>query len=121
MKHPIQKPYVDHQQIIRFTANNIVTHALRVLEEKGYNLNHLHMECCDLDKEDWDQFYQLIGYSLSGAPVSELVREAATLMHNNGVSQEEARATNAEERLNEVKNLMREGISVLYETCMEEG
>ena len=59
-KHPIQ-PLVNVEGIVRFKQNKIV----RVLLDTGkLNLNDLAV--MPFDGEDWEQFAQLIGYSLSG-------------------------------------------------------
>lgn len=60
-KHPIQNLYIDEHRIIRFKKNEIVCF---LLDNGKFDLNNLSM--MNFSKEDWEQFMQLIGYSLSG-------------------------------------------------------
>jgi len=115
MKHPIQNvALVDGR--LRFTKNIIVRHLVEQLEKFGYTLDNLHMYFCERDfDDDWDQFNQLIGYSVSGAPFKdEHVRESAYKMHENGMDEITARAHNAEAKLTNVRELLLEGVSDLY-------
>jgi hypothetical protein len=113
MKHPIQKP-VMVDKVLRFTENRVVGLLLDMLEVHGQNLNHLVLAGQELSKEDWDQFYQLIGYSLSGAPITETIREAAYEMFEAGKSEEEARAELAEDELRNLRAVLREPIANLF-------
>jgi hypothetical protein len=60
-KHPIQPLEDDGNAVLRFKHNNIVRH---LLDHGGLDLNKLAV--LDFPREDWEQFAQLIGYSLSG-------------------------------------------------------
>lgn len=61
MRHPIQPLYVDESGVVRFRENRIV----RLLLDTGpFTLNSLSR--LGFLREDWAQFYQLIGYSLDG-------------------------------------------------------
>jgi hypothetical protein len=57
----MQPLYKDDQGTVRFKGNTIVRH---LLDKGGIDLNHLAIK--DFPQNDWEQFYQLIGYSLSG-------------------------------------------------------
>jgi|SRR5581483_1916219 len=75
MKHPMQPIIVDDHGIVRFQQNAIVR---ALLDQKGIiplNLNDLAE--MDFSQADWEQFYQLIGYSLSGFHELSLVSDAA--------------------------------------------
>lgn len=61
MKHPMQKLHKDEIGTIRFVKNNIVGY---LLENGGIDLNKIAR--LDFDREDREQFAQLIGYSVSG-------------------------------------------------------
>ncbi len=67
-KHPMQPIDYDGKTtetspygVIRFKENRIVCY---LLEHGGLDLNKLAIE--DFSKDDWTQFNQLIGYSVSG-------------------------------------------------------
>ena len=60
-RHPIQQIVTDQSGIARFRKNKIVEF---LLESSKYDLNDLAM--MGFDDEDWTQFAQLIGYSVSG-------------------------------------------------------
>jgi hypothetical protein len=62
MKHPIQKVYEDEQGTMRFVENPIVRY---LLEMGPFDLVHL-AKVFQNNREDAEQFAQLIGYSLSG-------------------------------------------------------
>jgi hypothetical protein len=52
--------------MIRFKENAIVSYLLYAAPQKGIDLNHLVSVPPDFCRADWEQFYQLIGYSVSG-------------------------------------------------------
>lgn len=54
----------DEQGTIRFEANPIVRKLLDEATARGYSLNDLAL--CDFPKIEWEEFYRLIGYSLTG-------------------------------------------------------
>lgn len=59
--HPMQPVELDGHGVARFRANQIVEY---LLDEGGLDLNMLARH--GFPNEDWEQFYQLIGYSVSG-------------------------------------------------------
>lgn len=61
MKNPMQPIGLDEDGVVRFKRNAIV----RLLLDTGkLTLNDL--ACMPFSQTDWEQFYQLIGYSVSG-------------------------------------------------------
>ncbi len=60
-KHPIQPLSEDENGIIRFKSNKIVKF---LLERGGFSMEDL--ACMEFSQEDLEQFFQLIGYDLSG-------------------------------------------------------
>lgn len=65
-KHPIQPIVLDEHKTARFKANKIVRYLLDLCTDKKLtDLNQLH--CLPFEQDDWVQFTQLIGYSVSGA------------------------------------------------------
>ena len=70
-EHPVQPVYLDEHGVWRFRRNAIVRY---LLDAGSLNLNDL--ACMDFSDQDWEQFSQLIGYSLSGfADLSYVRRE----------------------------------------------
>ena len=61
MRHPVQTLEKDKHGILRFKKNKIVEF---LLESGLYDLNKLAM--MNFADEDYEQFAQLIGYSLNG-------------------------------------------------------
>lgn len=117
-RHPIQ-PVIEAETdgtgnvILRFKANAIV----RFLLHAGpFNMNDIARK--DFSREDREQFAQLIGYSLNGAAeldyMSNEVLTAADEMRGNGVSELEARNAFLREKLEIVRDGMREGAAVLF-------
>lgn len=108
MKHPIQPIEIDEHGRHRFKMNNIVNF---LLENGPHDLNTLRARLfCD---EDWEQFAQLIGYSLSGFSelsfVSNETYAAAEAMVERGLTEHEARIASLEAVLTKV----REGIKII--------
>lgn len=60
-KHPMQPVVIDEDGIARFKDNKIVRY---LLDAGPHDLNRLAI--IPFDTDDWNQFYQLIGYSVSG-------------------------------------------------------
>jgi hypothetical protein len=67
--HPLQPIYTDEHGTIRFKNNPLVEW---ILKQAG-GLNAVASRCPGKG-EDYDQLLQLIGYSVSGAPLSEKCR-----------------------------------------------
>lgn len=71
-QHPIQPTEIDEHGVRRFKANALV----RYMVDTWCDLNKLSIvnQRGVGTKEDYDQLLQLIGYSVSGAPLSEMTR-----------------------------------------------
>lgn len=72
LRHPVQPVEWDDHGVLRFKENPIVSY---LLDNSRADLDALHLMS---DKEgftthDWDQFNQLIGYSVSGCPIRSRV------------------------------------------------
>lgn len=63
-RHPRQPLIVDDTGVVRFKQNRIVYALLNRCRDAGFGLNEIVREGFDAD--DYDQFMQLIGYSVSG-------------------------------------------------------
>lgn len=59
----------------RFQENTLVRTLLDRATANGYGLNELWKDCCDAKRKDWEEFYQLIGYSLNGYMELPMVSE----------------------------------------------
>jgi hypothetical protein len=70
-KRPPMQPVVwDGKGVIRFQKNHVVDFMLAKLAEKSFDLNDLvrAVNAQKMPPADYDQFLQLIGYSVSGCP-----------------------------------------------------
>lgn len=65
---PMQPIKFDRHRIARFQENAVIRALLDAATERGFGLNELHATAWAKPREDWDQFHQLIGYSVSGLP-----------------------------------------------------
>lgn len=70
LKHPAQPVEDDGCDVVRFKPNEIVRH---LLDHGGFDLNKLSRFA--FSREDWVQFLQLIGYSVSGFGEWECVHD----------------------------------------------
>lgn len=89
-KFPIQPIVVGDKGVVRFKKNLIVEH---LLDNGGLNLNDLAR--LDFPQADWEQFAQLIGYSVSGfgslSYASNDTYETASRMAEAGQSETDAK------------------------------
>lgn len=117
VRHPIQPLERDVQGVIRFKSNAIIRHLL-----ENYKLGTLNeLARVEFAQEDWEQFYQLIGYSHSGIPnVSEEIWQAAEAMYKAGISELEARCNHLRDELDALKAGMREPIARLYNKHLDD-
>ena len=76
-KHPMQPVVRGEDGVIRFKQNNIVRY---LLDQGPADLNRLSELHYLFDKADFEQFAQLIGYSVSGA--GELMYMSEDLMQD---------------------------------------
>lgn len=114
-KHPIQKPVLSEHGTLRYTQNDVVDGMVKVLSRLGYDLNDLHAEFHTADDADWDQFNQLIGYSLSGIPLrDESLYDISDKMYEEGKSEKDSRLEVLEETVSNLKKNLRKGVSELY-------
>ena len=113
-KLPIQPIYTDDHGIIRFRGNKVVQF---LLDNGGIDLNQLTIECQNCP-EDWEQFAQLIGYSLSGfgdlSYVSDETYRTATAMIYEGASEKDARLLHLQEKLDAVRDNVRQAATYLF-------
>lgn len=122
--HPIQ-PAVMDGNVVRFKENAIVRY---LLDKGGIDLNHLAMQQ-DFSRDDWVQFNQLIGYSVSGwGGLSCVTKEdyAAAMLVHLGASQAQARIDALQQTLHDARQAMRDGVAALYDIhpddlCADEG
>lgn len=112
-RHPIQPLTTDEHGTLRFKANKIVNH---LLDHGGIDMNKL--ATFDFPNEDWEQFAQLIGYSLSGAGdlsyFSDDTYEAAETMHQNAKTELGARCKNCEAKIRSLRDDLRGPVAMLY-------
>lgn len=113
MSYPLQPIITDDKGVVRFKANAIVAH---LLESGAIDLNALH--AMDFKPEDWEQFNQLIGYSLSAwgtlQHTSNESWEAANLVQEQGLDSLQARLVAVEGELTAFREAMAEPIARLY-------
>ena len=113
MNNPIQPLGADDQGVIRFKANAIVRH---LLDHGDIDLNKL--ATLGFSAEDWEQFAQLIGYSLSGFGDLSYVRPetfaVAAKMAATGMSEADARIAYLEAELLALRQALREPMARLY-------
>jgi len=112
LKHPVQPLCHDHKGTIRFKPNEIVRF---LLDEGPFDLNHLAAK--GFDREDYEQFAQLIGYSLGGfgelSYVSDDTFETAERM-SEGESEDKARIKILEDKLAIVRNIVKGLVPELF-------
>lgn len=113
VKQPIQPLVTDQHGTLRFKENSIVSY---LLDNGGINLNDLAR--IEFSQDDRMQFAQLIGYSLSGfsdlSYVDDATFEAATAMAEQGVNYKDARIATLAEKLNSLKQALREPMAELF-------
>lgn len=73
--HPMQPIVVAQDKVIRFKANKVVRWLVDLMSEghvkadgRPFNLNNIatHVQLAGWDPEEAEQFWQLMGYSVSG-------------------------------------------------------
>lgn len=116
MKHPMQTLEKDEHGVLRFRANAIVEHLLKVGRKNGCGLNEI--ACMQFSIDDRRQFAQLIGYSLCGygelGYVDDDTYAVAERMVKDAVSEDEARLKHLEEELGAVRKSLRDPIARLF-------
>ncbi len=110
MKHPIQYITTDSAGTIRFTENKII----RYMVDECTDLNTLCAKFKDEDKEDWDQLMQLIGYSVSGAPINHDILNIADVMVDEEIDERDAKIMYYEIIIDNLKEALREPVASLF-------
>lgn len=106
---PMQPVELDSNGVVRFRGNAVVQY---LLDNGGLSLNDLGRE--EFPTEDRDQFHQLINYSVSGAPISFELADAAQDAYEKGKPEHQARIECLERKLTEVRNALRDPIANLF-------
>ncbi len=107
MKHPLQRIHIAADGCQRFVSNKIVKDLLDFATLRGFSLNQIAQG--DYDVDDYEQFMQLIGYSLSGYGDLSAVRDEtyeAAVRLSLGSTEESARI----EALESMLEKAREGV-----------
>lgn len=117
MTNPIQPLAKDEHGVLRFKANKLVQHLLDWAQARGHGMNE--MAGMNFPQEDWEQFAQLIGYSLSGFAELSYVRDttynaAAQMEADPNLSSQEARIAALESTFEIVRDELRGPIALLY-------
>lgn len=103
-RQPMQPLEYDQNDVSRFKSNAIVRH---LLDNGGIDMNDLAMVSPEFPQEDWEQFAQLIGYSLSGFGELSYVRDdtydTASKMQRSGVDEKTARINMLEQKLRDTR------------------
>ena len=71
------RPFVKTHGVVFFKKNAVVSLLLDESQKRGYGLNELPLD--KFSQADIEEFYQLIGYSLSGYHELTLVSDLAAL------------------------------------------
>ena len=112
-KHPIQPLIVDSSGTVRYKENAIVSFLLDALPG---GLNEIaRQRGHKFSEEDYTQLMMLIGYSHSNASmIPDEVWAASMAMREEGKSEHEARADHLRDKLQEIRDGMREGAAALF-------
>jgi hypothetical protein len=111
---PIQPIITDEDGTPRFRQNKVVRY---LLDHGGLSMDALYdaLPGCE---EDWEQFAQLIGYTVSGFGDLDYARpetyEAASLMAREGLSERDARLQRLEAVLDGVRRDMKSLVPRLF-------
>lgn len=108
MNQPMQPLYQDPDNRWRFHGNQIVEH---LLEHGGIDLNELAV--CNFSQEDWEQFAQLIGYSLDGFSELSYVREATYQQASRQAGSEKTMDQGRIEYLEDTLDVVRQEVKTL--------
>lgn len=113
MHNPIQPLTKDDEGVLRFKKNKIVEY---LLDHGGISLNDLAF--MDFDKDDRQQFAQLIGYSLSGygelSYVDDDAYDVAQIMAEQGISEDAAKIQYLEGELYALRTVLRKPMARLF-------
>ena len=110
---PIQPIEKDNSGHYRFVPNKIVKY---LLDEGPFILSDL--ACLDFSDEDWEQFAQLIGYSLGGfgelSYVSDDTYETVERMAKEGMDEKDAKIAVLEEKINKIRDWLRNIVPEIF-------
>tara|TARA_R110000737_G_scaffold274768_1_gene281640 strand:+ start:236 stop:607 length:372 start_codon:yes stop_codon:yes gene_type:complete len=106
---PMQPVETDSSGTLRFRQNKIVTY---LLDNGGLDLNQLAR--IEFPKEDRDQFTQLIGYSVSAAPISSDLLNAADTVTDEGTDTDRARVVFLEAKLKSIRQSLKNPVADLF-------
>jgi hypothetical protein len=117
MKNPIQPLSKDAQGTLRFKKNAIVDYLLEWSKQRGLGLNEL--AAMDFTQDDREQFWQLIGYSLSGYGELSFVSDATYsvavgMTEDEDLQEKDARIAVLEHELAILRDSLRAPIARLY-------
>ena len=123
MKHPIQPLVEDGQGVVRFKENKIVSYLLdNTYTKEGKSINLNDIARMNFDREDREQFAQLIGYSYSGACdlgyMSTEVLETANKIYEEGKDNKDQKDVMIEylqHQLHSLRNSLADTLCVLFE------
>lgn len=106
---PMQPIETDSNGTKRFRENKIVQY---ILDNGGIDLNQLAR--VEFPREDRDQFTQLIGYSVSAAPLSSDLINAADTVTEEGVDTDRARIVYLEKQLASIREAFQQPVADLF-------
>ena len=106
---PMQPVETDTSGVLRFRENKIVTY---LLDHGGLDLNDLAR--IEFPREDRDQFIQLIGYSVSAAPITRDMANAADTIDTVGSDTDRARIVFLEAELRSIRAALRLPVADLF-------
>lgn len=126
-KHPIQPICTDEHGVTRFKRNAIVrflldNNGLGVWKNQHIDMNEI--VSMQFSTEDIEQFYQLIGYSLGGFEelnfTTQKTCDIAERILECGETEDQARIQVLENELKSVKQYVKDLVSVLFDTEIED-
>lgn len=74
---PDQPVVLDSHGVVRFRSNAVIETLRKAASARGFDLNDLARAAHGAPQEDWEQFFQLIGYSVAGYHELSDVSDAA--------------------------------------------
>ncbi len=123
MKHPNQPIEEDAHGVLRFKENKIVSKLLDVASAHGCGLDELHR--MNFSREDWQQFNQLIGYSVSGYASLSCSSLDDTFVfdlmcEDPELTEEQARIQYLDGLIKRLRDALREPMAELFGLCPED-
>jgi len=119
-KSPPLQPVYETEYGPRFQENKVV-HLLYHIVQDTYGGVSRQLAAKQREKgweipdADWDQFNQLIGYSMHGLPwIDGDLKDAAILRHEQGLTEEQARLQSLETLVDGLRHQLRSPMATLY-------